>query len=286
MCHVREIVIAPAFQDRGIGTALLRTTLERAAEQGAPVRLRTNRANYRAAALYRRLGFQNVGRTPTHLLFEWRGWVPGPLTIGLHPEEPAAGPWRAERIADVVARFGGRTRRITTRPLVVAIDGRSSSGKTTLAARVARVVPATTVVHTDDIAWWHSRFGWADLAEHVLETVRAGEALYFRPPAWIERDREGAIVVPGGIQLLVLEGVGASRDELAHLLDARIWVQTDQAEIDRRNKARGADDGWLEEELPWVAVHRPWEHADLVIAGSPMLSHNPQIEVVVADGPL
>ena len=141
-------------------------------------------------------------------------------------------------------------------------------------------------MHTDDIAWWHSRFGWADLAEHVLETVRAGEALYFRPPAWIERDREGAIVVPGGIQLLVLEGVGASRDELAHLLDARIWVQTDQAEIDRRNKARGADDGWLEEELPWVAVHRPWEHADLVIAGSPMLSHNPQIEVVVADGPL
>ena len=37
---VRKIVIAPAFQDRGIGTALLRTTIERAAEQGAPVRLR------------------------------------------------------------------------------------------------------------------------------------------------------------------------------------------------------------------------------------------------------
>jgi hypothetical protein len=113
-----------------------------------------------------------------------------------------------------------------------------------------------------------ARFGWADLAERVLETVRPGEALSFRPPAWIERGREDAIVVSSGIQLLVFEGVGASRDVLAHLLDARVWVQTDQAEIDRRNKARGGGEDWLKEELPWTAVHRPSEHADLVVDGS------------------
>jgi hypothetical protein len=209
-----------------------------------------------------------------------------PVTIRLHPEEPGAGPWRVERIAHVVARFADRLRGTAERPLVVAIDWRSSSGKTTLAGRVAGVVPATAVVHTDDIAWWHSRFGWADLAQHVLEIVRGGDGLSFRPPAWIERGREGAIVVPQGIQLLLLEGVGASRQELAHLLDARFWVQTDQTEIDRRNEARGADNGWLEEELPWVAAHRPWAHADLVIAGTPMLPHDPAIEIVVADGPL
>ncbi len=65
-----------------------------------------------------------------------------------------------------------------------------------------------------------------NLAEHVLETVRRAEALSFRPPAWDERGREGAIVVPHGTQLLLLEGVGSSREELAHLLDARLWVRS------------------------------------------------------------
>ena len=145
------------------------------------------------------------------------------MTISFHPDEPTAGPWRVERIADLFERFNVRARRGC--PLVIAIDGRSSSGKTTLAARFAGGVPGTAIVHTDDIAWWHSRFGWTDLAQYVLETVRTGEALSFRPPAWIERGREGAIVVPSSIQVLLLEGVGSSREELAHLLDARLWVQ-------------------------------------------------------------
>jgi hypothetical protein len=148
------------------------------------------------------------------------------VTISLHPEEPAVGPWRVELIDDVIAGFVNRAQRTTDRPLVVAIDGRSSSGKTTLSARIADIIPATAVVHTDDIAWWHSRFGWADLAEHVLKSVRSRTALAYRPPAWIERGREGAIVVPPGIELLLFEGVGASREELAELLDARLWVQT------------------------------------------------------------
>ncbi|MBV9602900.1 MAG: hypothetical protein JOZ87_39450 [Chloroflexi bacterium] len=168
----------------------------------------------------------------------------------------------------------------------MAIDGRSSSGKTTVAAHIAELIPRTAVVHTDDIAWWHSRFGWADLARHVLETVRSGAALAYRPPAWIERGREGAILVPPGIGLLLFEGVGASREELADLLDARLWVQTARATIDRRNAGRGADNGWLAEELPWVAARRPWEHADLIVDGTPMRVYNPSIELVTSDGPL
>jgi hypothetical protein len=208
------------------------------------------------------------------------------VTVSLYPEEPAAGPWRVARIDDVIATFANRAQRTTDRPLVVAIDGRSSSGKTSLSARVAELIPATAVVHTDDIAWWHSRFGWADLARHVLEIVRSGAALAYRPPAWVERGREGAIVVPPGIELLLFEGVGASREELADLLDARPWVQTDRATIDRRNEGRGADDGWLAEELPWLAARQPWEHADLIVDGAPTLAHNSSIELVVSDGPL
>jgi hypothetical protein len=212
----------------------------------------------------------------------------------LDPQEPAAGPWRVVRIADVVDVFAERARAATARCLVVAIDGRSSSGKTTLAGRIAAVVPATAVVHTDDIAWWHSRFGWTDLAERVLELVLAGVPVSFRPPAWDERGREGAIVVAEGTQLLVLEGVGSSRDELAHLLHGRVWVQADQLETERRTgfrvaareTTRSGVDGWMAEEMPFIAAHRPWEHADLIVAGTPTLPYDVRTEIVVADGPL
>ena len=37
-----------------------------------------------------------------------------------------------------------------TKPLVLALDGRCGSGKTTLAAALAGQFPASTVLHTDD----------------------------------------------------------------------------------------------------------------------------------------
>jgi hypothetical protein len=45
----------------------------------------------------------------------------------------------------------------------VPADGRSSSEKTTPAARLQGAVGGSAVVHTDDLAWGHSRFGWAGL---------------------------------------------------------------------------------------------------------------------------
>jgi ribosomal protein S18 acetylase RimI-like enzyme len=71
--HVRELVILPRFQGRGIGTALLGEAIERARGRGRPVRLGTFHVN-RAAELYRRLGFRETARTRTHILMEWRPW--------------------------------------------------------------------------------------------------------------------------------------------------------------------------------------------------------------------
>jgi ribosomal protein S18 acetylase RimI-like enzyme len=69
--HIGELVLLPEFQGQGIGSSLLRDVMERARRRGVPVRLQTFQVN-RAVDLYRRLGFQEIGRTKTHLLMEWR----------------------------------------------------------------------------------------------------------------------------------------------------------------------------------------------------------------------
>jgi hypothetical protein len=53
----------------------------------------------------------------------------------------------------------------------------------------------------------------------------------FRPPGWDEHQREGAIWVPAGRTVLIIEGVGAVRRESAHLTDAAIWVQSDERRL-------------------------------------------------------
>jgi hypothetical protein len=157
-----------------------------------------------------------------------------------------------------------------------------------------REVVRIVVVHTDDTAWWHSFFGWADLlASGVLEPIHRGQAVAFRPPAWDERGRPGAIELPADASLVIVEGVGASRREIAHLLDAAVWVQSDLGAIERRNAARVAASEtsasvvarWMQEEFAFVAEQRPWERALAVVAGTQELPHDPATEVVLAPSP-
>ncbi|HXZ72680.1 MAG TPA: hypothetical protein VEH31_17660, partial [Streptosporangiaceae bacterium] len=59
------------------------------------------------------------------------------------------------------------------------------------------MVPGSVVIHTDDIAWEHSRFGWAGLLiDGILIPVRGGQAVSYRPLRWDEHGREGSIKVP------------------------------------------------------------------------------------------
>ena len=108
------------------------------------------------------------------------------MVLQLASEEPEGGPWRAEPVAVIVEALVqlGQGRAASGRGVVLAVDGRSSSGKTTLAARLQNTVRGLAVVHTDDIAWWHSGFGWADLLINgVLVPFHRGELVNF-PLGW------------------------------------------------------------------------------------------------------
>jgi hypothetical protein len=229
------------------------------------------------------------------------------MALQLAPEEPEAGPWRVELLSTVVNTVTRRRpdQSSSGRPAVLAIDGRSNSGKTTLAARVSELVSGSVVIHTDDIAWEHSRFGWADLLiDGILVPVHRGQGVSYRPPRWDEHGRAGSIEVPVGCPLLIIEGDGAGRREVAHLIDTLIWVQADEREAGRRSADRAAnppaadlanmavdrapfdEDGWMAEEIPFNAAQRTWDRADIIICGSPKIPYDPSTEIVIAPPPV
>lgn len=69
--YVINLLVLPAFQRRGLGSAILRELMDEAAWDGVPVTLQVLRANPRARALYARLGFAVTGETAEHLAMRW-----------------------------------------------------------------------------------------------------------------------------------------------------------------------------------------------------------------------
>jgi hypothetical protein len=203
--------------------------------------------------------------------------------------EPAAGPWRAEALEGLVRRLLPAAGLRPNRPWIVAVDGRSGAGKTSLVDRLLAQVPDSDVVHTDDVAWHLSFFDWADeLRNGVLEPLLRGEAVHYRPPGWVARERPGAIALPAGRSVVWVEGSGSSRQALTDLIDASIWVQCDNLEARRRLRARDGQEEeelhreWEEQEIPFLLQDRPWERATAIVAGRPLLEHDPNTQVVTA----
>lgn len=162
---------------------------------------------------------------------------------------------------------------MTRRPVpggpVLLLDGRSGTGKTTLAARIARLVGGS-VVHLDDLypGWGGLRAGSDYATAHVLEPLAAG-----RTPAWRRWDwhagrraetHRSTVGAP-----LVLEGCGALSRANRALADLAVWLELDERARRARALARDGDDswwdGWRAEEDAFIRREDPRSLADLVV---------------------
>jgi uridine kinase len=181
-----------------------------------------------------------------------------------------------------------------TRPAIAAINGQSSSGKTSLSRHLADVLSRCSVLHTDDLAWYQGVFTWDELLiNDVMPVVRSRRPLHYRPPAWIARGREGAITIDGARDFVIIEGVGASQVSLRSQLDVIIWVETPKSVRESRDAVRIAAGeisatsyaGWMAEENAYMAAEQPWRHADLIVDGSGRLDHDHETKVILASHP-
>jgi GNAT superfamily N-acetyltransferase len=77
--YVRDVGVLPDEQGKGLGSALLRPTLDRCDREGLPAYLEAS--SERSAALYERLGFQTTS--------ELRVGGSPPLQLMLRPPHPA-----------------------------------------------------------------------------------------------------------------------------------------------------------------------------------------------------
>lgn len=155
--------------------------------------------------------------------------------------------------------------------VVVAIDGPSGAGKTTIAGPVAEAL-ACPVVHMDELYP-----GWDGLAEAVglvddlvLGPLARGEDLRYRRWDWAA-DRWGEEIALPWTPVLVLEGCGSSVRPAGERAALRVWVDADRAERRARGIARDGDtfaphwERWAEQEDALFAADRTRERADLEI---------------------
>jgi uridine kinase len=155
-------------------------------------------------------------------------------------------------------------------PTLVAIDGHSAAGKSTLAAEVAGQIQAV-VIDGDDFYAGGTGEEWdnmspAEKAAHcidwrrqrpVLETLARGEEAWWRPYDWDAGDGRLAdrpTVCPSA-PVVILEGVYSARPELADLFHLRVLYD---AAADLRHSR------WIEREGPgylddWA---RRWSEAE------------------------
>lgn len=187
------------------------------------------------------------------------------------------------RFADLVERI-----RRTPGPVrLVGVDGCGGSGKTTFAARLAAAAGDAPVVHTDDFASWEEPLDWWPRFDALVITpLLDRKPASFHPYDWVARRASRDVLTVPPADLVVVEGVGATRAAWRDRLTLRIWVEADAELRLRRGLERdgahmlGFWQWWQAEEDRYVAEEQPQRHADVVVDGAPSAPHAAEREYV------
>ncbi|HZK06183.1 MAG TPA: AAA family ATPase [Actinomycetaceae bacterium] len=164
---------------------------------------------------------------------------------------PSGGRIAADR--DSVARSLDEARRGGA--AVAAVDGRSGSGKTDLAAALAGMLEQVRVLHLEDAyRGWHGLAeGLAAVTSGVLAPLAEGRAGAFRSWDWYAGELGELRVVPAlePGELLLIEGCGALAEPCAAFAEFGVWCEA--TEDVRRSRAAARDPyEWSDKWAGWA----------------------------------
>jgi uridine kinase len=183
-----------------------------------------------------------------------------------------------------------RVARVGRAMLVGAIDGGAGAGKSTLAKGARDRFGRVSILRADHFfrplneypaarlpphEAYQLYFPWERMRDEALLPLRRGQTAHYQRYDW-ETDRLNEWVTVEPNEVILIEGVYATRPELRPVIDIAVFVDTPRDERRKRMLARGhlrndIGNDWL---APWMAAEdwyfanvRPAEHADLVVAG-------------------
>ncbi|SEE90604.1 para-aminobenzoate synthetase [Arthrobacter alpinus] len=172
------------------------------------------------------------------------------------------------------------------RPVIIAVDGRSGAGKTTIAVELAALLRrhrAVSLFHLEDIypGWDGLAGGVERYIDSVLQPLREGLAATWTAWDW-EAANDGAARTTAVAPVVLVEGVGSSHGRAADFLDAVIWVDTPSQARKARALARDGEtyapfwDAWAEQEEQLLAGLASAEHADILVDGTHGVANAPE----------
>ena len=158
---------------------------------------------------------------------------------------------------------------------MVAIDGRSGAGKTSLAAALAAALGAPVVALEDLYGGWDGLERGIDLlVSEVLAPLSAGRAARVPRYDWAAA-AWGApwVLEPPGV--LIVEGVGAGARRAAAYESVVTWMEAPASVRKKRALDRDGQtfaphwDAWAAQEDAMLARERTQARADIVVIASP-----------------
>lgn len=168
------------------------------------------------------------------------------------------------------------------KPILIGIDGRPGSGKTTLATKLEQEAQA---IYLDEFfiprrEWPQDRtprfpffyFRYQEFVDGIKGLAVGKPFTYYAYDCEVDApSKKATTITPEGI--IIIEGVSVLNTELAPLYFKKIWVDSDRmtemAAIEAREKGTNLD-LWKTIYLPSTEIYclqKPWERADIIFAG-------------------
>lgn len=175
---------------------------------------------------------------------------------------------------------------------LVAIDGHGGAGKSFLAKKLAALLQAPIIEIDDFISWGDLTSWWPRFEEQVLMPLAHGKPARYQARDW-EGDFLGSSLgdwkTVERAPIILLEGTGSSRQEIADQLTLAIWVDA-PAEV---CLSRGVERDGEEVRSKWIEFRKMCDEffyedntrwrAEVTIDTDPGIPYDKETEVVLAE---